>query len=364
MKTYSVGGCVRDLVMGVSPKDRDYVVVGATESEMIALGYERVGKDFPVFLHPETRDEYALARTERKTGSGYGGFSVDVVGISLEDDLFRRDLTINAMAMDEFGEIIDPYGGRSDIEDRILRHVSEHFSEDPVRILRIARFSARYGFSIAEETMDMMRSMVEDGEFDSLTEERVWKEFEKALQEPFFDKFIRSLSDVGALQKLPGFCNFEAPSEVYAEISENIYYRASANFLHSFAHMDRKSISQWKMPTDLVKKAAAFGKWKSLLPYSGLEPSKRVAFARETKSLHDEREACEFLFASSFPSSLGISFENELNEFSLDLAKLKQIDYQSVIADASSSRTNPKDAVEEAQRKAISPSTARIKPSI
>jgi tRNA nucleotidyltransferase (CCA-adding enzyme) len=184
VKVYAVGGVVRDELLGLPVKDRDYVVVGAAPEEMERLGYQPVGKDFPVFLHPQTHEEYALARTERKSGRGYKGFTVHAApDVTLEDDLRRRDLTINAMARAEDGTLIDPFGGKRDLEKRILRHVSEAFAEDPVRILRVARFAARFGFRVAPETMALMRRMVESGETDYLVPERVWQEFAKGLME-------------------------------------------------------------------------------------------------------------------------------------------------------------------------------------
>jgi tRNA nucleotidyltransferase (CCA-adding enzyme) len=182
------------------------VVVGASPEELLARGYQQVGKDFPVFLHPETKDEYALARTERKTAPGYRGFAVHAdPDVTLEDDLRRRDLTINALAEDENGELIDYYGGLSDLEDRVLRHVSEAFSEDPVRVLRVARFAARYAdleFRVADDTMRLMRSMVEAGEVDALVPERVWQELVKALSEDRPSRFFEILRACGALQRL------------------------------------------------------------------------------------------------------------------------------------------------------------------
>src|ERR671939_1237881 len=169
MKAYVVGGAVRDELLGLPVKDRDHVVVGATPEEMVRLGYKPVGKDFPVFLHPQTHEEYALTRTERKSGRGYRGFTVHAApDVTLEEDLRRRDLTINAMAKAEDGTLIDPYGGRRDLEQGILRHVSEAFVEDPVRILRVARFAARFGFAVAPQTLELMGRMVESGEADAL----------------------------------------------------------------------------------------------------------------------------------------------------------------------------------------------------
>lgn len=206
MKRYLVGGAVRDELMNYPFSERDWVLVGATETdleEMISEGYQQVGKDFPVFLHPQSKEEYALARTERKTGHGYGGFSVNTNNVSLEEDLSRRDLTINAIAKSADGKITDPYGGQNDIKNRVLRHVSAAFSEDPLRILRVARFSARYahlGFTLAPETLQLMKNMVEAGEVEHLVAERVWKETERALTEKTPTAFFQCLRDCGALK--------------------------------------------------------------------------------------------------------------------------------------------------------------------
>lgn len=206
MKKYLVGGAVRDKLLGYPFHEKDWVVVGATPEIMAEQGYVAVGKDFPVFLHPKTKEEYALARTERKTGRGYAGFTFNCgAEVTLEDDLVRRDLTINAIAEDEHGNIIDPYGGQKDLANKKLRHVSSAFLEDPVRILRIARFAARYhhlGFTIADETIALMREMVNNGEVDHLVSERVWKETQRALGESAPDIFIQSLRDCGALARL------------------------------------------------------------------------------------------------------------------------------------------------------------------
>jgi len=206
MKTYLVGGAVRDRLLGIAVKDRDYVVVGAMPEEMLRAGYRPVGKDFPVFLHPQTHEEYALARTERKTGRGYHAFAFHTdPSVTLEDDLRRRDLTINAIAEEEDGALIDPFGGARDLEAKILRHVSPAFAEDPVRVLRVARFAARYadrGFRIAEETLALMRGMVADGEVDHLVPERVWAETQKALTEKTPGAFLRALRECGALRVL------------------------------------------------------------------------------------------------------------------------------------------------------------------
>jgi tRNA nucleotidyltransferase (CCA-adding enzyme) len=203
MKIYRVGGCVRDRLLNLPESDIDWVVTGATSEEMLALGYQSVGKDFPVFLHPETKQEYALARRERKTGPGYHGFEFDTdPSISIETDLLRRDLTINAMAEIQNGDLIDPYGGQHDLKMRVLRHVSEAFNEDPVRVLRVARFAARYhhlGFSLAPETAELIAQMGQSGELESLVVERVWSEMSRALDEPHPEVFFQTLRDCGVL---------------------------------------------------------------------------------------------------------------------------------------------------------------------
>lgn len=206
MRTYLVGGAVRDKLLGRTVVDHDHVVVGAHPEDMLALGYKPVGKDFPVFLHPKTNEEYALARTERKTGHGYHGFAFQAdPDVTLEQDLARRDLTINAIAQDESGHLIDPYGGTRDIEQRMLRHVSPAFAEDPVRLLRVARFAARFApldFTVADETMALLQHMVRDGEVDHLVPERVWAETRKALSEAQPSAFLRVLREAGALAVL------------------------------------------------------------------------------------------------------------------------------------------------------------------
>ena len=231
MNIYLVGGAVRDQLLDYPHNEKDWVVVGATPDDMIARGYQQVGKDFPVFLHPETKEEYALARTERKTAPGYKGFEVHAdVDVTLEDDLMRRDLTINAIARDENGNIIDPFNGTQDVHDRILRHESPAFSEDPVRILRVARFAARYlhlGFNVADETMQLMKDMVAAGEVDALVPERIWQEMEKALGERSPSRFIEVLRDCGALARiLPELdCLFGVPQpeEHHPEIDTGIH---------------------------------------------------------------------------------------------------------------------------------------------
>jgi len=231
MKTYLVGGAVRDQLLDYPYHEKDWVVVGSTPEEMLAAGYQQVGKDFPVFLHPQTREEYALARTERKTAPGYHGFQVHATAeVTLEEDLMRRDLTINAIAQADNGALIDPFHGADDIKNRLLRHVSPAFAEDPVRILRVARFAARYdhlGFRVADETMLLMKKMVNKGEVDALVPERIWQEMKKALLEKTPTRFITVLRECGALARLlPELdCLFGIPQppEHHPEIDTGIH---------------------------------------------------------------------------------------------------------------------------------------------
>lgn len=242
MQIYSVGGAVRDELLGLKVKDRDFVVVGATPQAMLDAGYKPVGKDFPVFLHPKTHEEYALARTERKTGAGYKGFAVHAApDVTLEEDLARRDFTMNAIAKDADGKLIDPHNGRADIQAKTLRHVSDAFAEDPVRILRAARFSARFtNFIIAPETLTLMRQMVQSGEVDALVPERVWQELSRGLMEAKPSRMFEVLRDCGALQKilpeLDKLWGVPQPPKHHPEIDTGVHvmmvidYAAKQNF--------------------------------------------------------------------------------------------------------------------------------------
>lgn len=242
MKTYIVGGAVRDELLGYAVKDKDYVVVGSTPEQMVAAGFKPVGKDFPVFLHPDTHDEYALARTERKTAKGYKGFSIHASPeVTLEEDLARRDLTINAIAKSDDGQLIDPFNGLSDIQSRTLRHISNAFAEDPVRILRAARFSARLtAFNLAPETLALMRQMVDDGEVDALVAERVWQELAKGLMESKPSRMFEMLRACGALRKilpeLDSLWGVPQPEQHHPEVDTGVHvmmvvdYAAEKNF--------------------------------------------------------------------------------------------------------------------------------------
>jgi len=231
VKTYLVGGAVRDALLKLPVKDRDWVVVGATPEAMLAQGFQQVGRDFPVFLHPQSREEYALARTERKSGNGYTGFVTwSAPDVTLEQDLRRRDLTINAIAQRENGELIDPFHGERDLQARLLRHVSDAFNEDPLRVLRVARFAARFAhlnFRIADETQALMRQMAASGELSHLTAERVWKETEKALTSRNPQVYFQTLRDCGALEvlfpELDRLFGIPAPAKWHPEIDTGVH---------------------------------------------------------------------------------------------------------------------------------------------
>ncbi|MFO7705451.1 MAG: multifunctional CCA addition/repair protein [Halopseudomonas sp.] len=248
--TYLVGGAVRDQLLGHPFSDYDWVVVGATPEDMLEAGFRPVGQDFPVFLHPDTGEEYALARTERKSGQGYGGFTFHASpDVTLEQDLIRRDLTVNAMALDADGNLIDPYGGQRDLAARLLRHVSPAFVEDPMRVLRVARYAARYqrmGFSVAPETMALMRELAESGELQALTAERSWKEISRALMEPNPEMFIRVLRDCGALAELlpevDRLFGIPQPRSHHPEVDTGEHLLL---VLHCAAHMNLPLAARW-----------------------------------------------------------------------------------------------------------------------
>lgn len=241
MKTYLVGGSVRDEILGLPVTDHDYVVVGVSPEEMVRLGFRPVGKDFPVFLHPQSQEQYALARTERKVSRGYKGFEVYASPeVTLQEDLARRDLTINAIAKDEHGNIIDPFGGVADLEAGVLRHIGPAFIEDPVRVLRTARFAARFGFHIAPETLALMNEMVHNGEVDALVQERVWQEFARGLMERHPSRMFYALRECGALTRImpevDALFGVPQPPQYHPEIDTGVHvmmvidYAASRNY--------------------------------------------------------------------------------------------------------------------------------------
>lgn len=274
MKTYLVGGAVRDELAGRTPKDHDYVIVGATEKDveaLIAQGYQRVGADFPVFLHPETGDEYALARIERKVGAGYNGFEAYTSpDLTIEDDLRRRDLTINAIAKDlETGEIVDPFGGRKDLENGVLRHVSEAFAEDPLRVLRVARFQARYGFEINHNTLALMSKLVRTGELDHLTRERVWVEMEKIFSEKNNSAgALGTLYYIGALEHLFGGEVGANVRQISKGPEDDIYMFENMDAVSKFvtfslhAEWTEEDMQRMKIPRDFQKAHLMFQRVK------------------------------------------------------------------------------------------------------
>lgn len=288
MKIYLVGGAVRDRLLGLPVVDRDWVVVGATPQEMLAQAYQQVGRDFPVFLHPQSHEEHALARIERKTGAGHTGFVCDASkDVSLEDDLLRRDLTINAMAEAADGSIVDPYGGQADLAARQLRHVSEAFIEDPLRVLRVARFAARYahlGFVVAPETMALMRRMAAAGDLAELSAERVWKEMEKALLSPGATVFFEVLRDANALAiilpELNALWGVPQRAEYHPEVDTGVHVMMALHY--SVEHQQSLASRVAVLLHDLGKGTTAESEWPR---HIGHEKSSKHLCERVTKRL-------------------------------------------------------------------------------
>ena len=310
MKIYLVGGAVRDQLLGLPVKDRDWVVVGAEPATLLNLGYQQIGKDFPVFLNPKTKEEYALARTERKAGLGYTGFVCDFSPkITLEQDLIRRDLTINAMAQSENGEIIDPYGGKQDLDNRLLRHISSAFAEDPLRVLRVARFAARYhslGFTIAPDTVALMQELAESGELQHLTVERVWLETEKALKEKNPEVYFETLREIGALKVL-----FPELDALYGVPNPIKHHPEVDSFVHTMLVL-KQAVKYTENNNELNKSAVRFaaichdlGKAltsKDILPHhygheqAGIKPTRSLSKRLKVPSYYQELAelTCEF----------------------------------------------------------------------
>ena len=268
MKIYCVGGAVRDKLLGLAPKEFDWVVVGSSVKEMLAKGYMQVGRDFPVFLHPKTKEEYALARTEKKISSGHTGFTCYAApDVSLEEDLLRRDLTINAMAETQDGQIIDPYNGQKDISNKILRHVSNAFVEDPLRILRVARFSAKLdGFTVADETQLLMKQMVEKDALSELSTERVWKEFSRALvcSQPW--QFFEVLESIGANSKLWPYLTINISRlTMIASKAHDISMRMGALFWHVDLKHAEEFSSRWVIPNKLKREICLISKFSMMM---------------------------------------------------------------------------------------------------
>lgn len=310
MEIYLVGGAVRDQLLGLPVKDRDWVVVGATPETLLSQGYQQVGKDFPVFLNPKTKEEYALARTERKSGKGYTGFICDFsADITLEQDLIRRDLTINAMALDEQGNLHDPYLGKTDLDNRILRHISPAFAEDPLRVLRVARFAARFhhlGFQIAQETLDLMKHLAQSGELTHLTAERVWLETEKALNEKHPEIYFEVLHKIGALKIL-----FPELDALYGVPNPPQHHPEIDSFVHTMLVL-QQAVKLTQSNSDLNQSAVRFaavchdlGKAltpKEILPHhygheqAGIKPTRTLAKRLKVPSYYQELAelTCEY----------------------------------------------------------------------
>lgn len=304
MNIFLVGGAVRDQLLNLAFKDRDWVVVGATPEQLLALGYEQVGADFPVFLHPKTHEEYALARTERKSGKGYQGFECHFsADVTLEEDLLRRDLTINAMAQDEQGNIIDPYGGQQDLHHKLLRHVSSAFCEDPLRVLRVARFAARFaplGFRVADETLALMQHMVSEGELTHLVAERVWQETQRALMEKQPEVYFQVLRECGALKvwfkELDDLFGVPQPEQHHPEIDCGVHALLSLRA----AHQQQRDVAvRWAALThDVGKALTPTQEWPRHIAHEvkGLKPL--AALQQRLKTPKDASElaliACEF----------------------------------------------------------------------
>ncbi|MGJ8681737.1 multifunctional CCA addition/repair protein [Paraglaciecola sp.] len=297
MQKYLVGGAVRDKLLGRPVKDRDWVVVGSTPQQMLDLGYQAVGADFPVFLHPKSKEEYALARIERKNGQGYTGFSCDAsANVTLEEDLLRRDLTINAMAMDQTGNIIDPYNGQTDLANKQLRHVSNAFIEDPLRVLRVARFAARYhnlGFTIATETFSLMSEIVKAGELQTLSAERVWQETARALLEDHPEVYLNNIRGCGALEiwfpELAALWGIPNPAKWHPEIDTGIH---TIMVMQQAAKLSNKlTVRYAALVHDLGKALTPPDKWPSHHGHEklGLKPikelSKRLKVPNECRDL-------------------------------------------------------------------------------
>jgi tRNA nucleotidyltransferase/poly(A) polymerase len=327
MKIYMVGGCVRDKLLGLEPKDIDYVVVGATPTDMEALGFNKVGASFPVFLHPVTRHEYALARTERKVGAGYHGFeTIYDPSVTLEEDLLRRDLTINAMAMDpDTGEVIDPYGGRADLEARVLRHTSEAFAEDPVRVLRTARFAARYNFKISEATLDLMDRVVP--ELEHVPAERIWTEVEKGLMEAHPYKMFEALDMVDAFRvDCMRPYKYVHPDKL-AKVTSR--HDLVTRFMLIASNFEDKDYIECRVPSNCAAASRAFNRnFAQLTLYPMLDK------ARKLKLFHDLRAFGEMWLLSKCIEALKFYDDiTPVEEFiATDLERLGSVDAAAIAA--------------------------------
>lgn len=325
MKIYLVGGAVRDQFLGVESKDNDYVVVGSTPEEMIALGFKKVGSDFPVFLHPETGDEYALARTEKKTGAGYNGFTCEFSPtVTIEEDLFRRDLTINAMAMGDDGELIDPYGGFTDLSNEIIRHVNpDAFADDPVRVLRAARFAARYEFEISQDTLALMFTCVIN-EFDNLTPERVWKELEKGLSEESFYRMLWWLEMVDVFEIIKPF-NYNPRYRRRLMTANTLRSPPEVKFSIVSSHFTKADFGKWKIPNTYSELSLVSASLDFAVFYGECDPVSLLNFIEVSGVLKSETRFLNVIdlvriYTKSYPDRLIIAVD-----------ALKKIDQLSII---------------------------------
>lgn len=358
MQVYLVGGAVRDALLNRKVIERDYVVVGATPEEMLSQGFTQVGKDFPVFLHPKTQEEYALARIERKSGKGYTGFVCDASStVTLEEDLLRRDLTVNAIAQDNLGNLIDPYNGKKDLENRLLRHVSEAFSEDPLRVFRVARFATRYaylGFTIADETMTLMQSMAQSGELKTLSAERVWQETKRSLLEQTPHVFFTVLSQAHglndwfaelennidtALTTLKAAVELEKveaeKSEAESSDAESVMLikRFTALLSHLTEDDAKQLCSRLKVQNQVSEIVTLACKFKALLANTNNSPSDLLTLFNGCDAWR--REERFFLLLSAFASyahTQGIDWQRQRNYIERALAAANQVNVQDIIA--------------------------------
>ncbi|KHT44602.1 CCA-adding protein [Alteromonas marina] len=367
MQVYLVGGAVRDALLNRKVVERDYVVVGATPEKMLSQGFTQVGKDFPVFLHPKTQEEYALARTERKSGKGYTGFVCDASSsVTLEEDLLRRDLTVNAIAQDNYGKLIDPYGGKKDLENRVLRHVSEAFSEDPLRVFRVARFATRYaylGFTIATETMALMQSMAESGELSTLSAERVWQETKRSLLEKtphvFFtvlnqahglndwftelesnlDTALASLKTAVDLEKAENesFVKDTSSETPLPESSDSETARLITRFTALLSHLgeeDAKQLcSRLKVQNQVSEIVILACKFKDFLLTMQNSPADLLALFNGCDAWRREERFTLLLSAfAPYAHSKGVDWQEQQKRIENALAAAKQVNVQDIIA--------------------------------
>ncbi|GFD73409.1 CCA tRNA nucleotidyltransferase [Alteromonas sp. KUL150] len=387
MQVYLVGGAVRDALLNRKVVERDYVVVGATPEEMISQGFTQVGKDFPVFLHPKTQEEYALARTERKSGKGYTGFVCDASSsVTLEEDLLRRDLTVNAIAQDNLGKLIDPYGGQKDLENRLLRHVSEAFNEDPLRVFRVARFATRYaylGFTIANETMALMQAMAQSGELSTLSAERVWQETKRSLLEKtphvFFsvlneahglsdwfaelecsvDTALATLKTAVALEKAVNESSFNKgdsgtqTSESSALEITRLITRFTALLTHLNEEEAKRLCSRLKVQNQVSEIAILSSKFKDALLDIQNSPADLLALFNGCDAWRREERFTLLLSAfAPYAHNKGVDWQHQQKRIENALAAANQVNVQDIIATGVKG-PEIKDALNQAKLNAI-----------